>query len=95
MIRGLLVAAAFAAAAIGGALMVSTEAMQSLAPATFTADCGDGYYWSKTAGSCVPVPTQASTPPPGSTYQCADGTFSSSPTSTGACSRHDGIDHPV
>jgi hypothetical protein len=95
MIRAPLVAAAIAAAAIGGGLMVSTEAMQSLAPATFTADCGDGYYWSKTASSCVPVPAQASTPPSGSTYQCADGTYSASKTSQGACSRHGGVDHPV
>jgi hypothetical protein len=55
--------------------------------------CGDGYEWSKTVGTCIPVPTRASTQPPGSTYQCVDGT--SSKTSQGACSRHGGIDHPL
>jgi hypothetical protein len=85
MIRALLAATAIAAAAI--------NAVPS--PVAFADECQDGYYWSKTAGSCVPVPAQASTPPSGSTFQCADGTYSFSKTSHGACSRHGGIDQSL
>jgi hypothetical protein len=94
MIRALLVAAAIAAAASGGALVVSTEATQSLAPATFTADCPPGDY-ANADGTCVPVPAKAPTPPSGATYQCVDGTYSSSQHLQGACSRHGGVDHPL
>ncbi len=57
--------------------------------------CGDGYEWSKTVSSCIPVPTAAPTAPPGATFLCVDGDYSYSKTSKGACSRHGGIDHPV
>lgn len=53
--------------------------------------CGDGYEWSKTVGGCIPVPTAAPTAPPGATFRCADGDWSYSKTSRGACSRHGGI----
>jgi hypothetical protein len=100
-LRAALIAAAIATATVGWA--APPNARSSLAAATLpispviSADdqCGDGYEWSKTIGACIPVPTRASTPPQGATYQCADGTYSFSKTSKGACSRHGGIDHPV
>jgi hypothetical protein len=104
MIRTLLAAAAIGAVTIGAAAASADPTLGAAAGITGLAaspvisagdQCGDGYEWSTTAGSCIPVPTQAPTPPPGATYQCVDGTYSFSPTSTGACSRHGGIDHPV
>jgi len=100
--RATLIAAAMATATVGWA---SPANAQTPIAATVTAptspvisaddQCGDGYEWSKTSGACIPVPTRASTPPQGATYQCVDGTYSFSKTSKGACSRHGGIDHPV
>jgi hypothetical protein len=91
MIRGLLVAAAIAAAAIGAASTVESSGSASW-PVIFTADYPpddnrniDVY--------CVPGPTP--TPPPGTTYQCKDGCYSDSKTPRGTCSHHGGIDHPV
>jgi hypothetical protein len=57
--------------------------------------CGDGYEWSKTINSCIPVPTAAPTAPPGATFQCNDGDYSYSKTVQGACSRHGGISHAL
>lgn len=82
MIHALVAAAAIAAAAIGA----------PTSPVISAGDqCGDGYEWSKTVSSCIPVPTQAPTPPPGATYLCNDGTYSFSPTPQGACSHHGGV----
>jgi hypothetical protein len=57
--------------------------------------CDDGYGWSKTINSCVPVPTAAPAAPPGATFQCNDGGYSYSKTSQGVCSRHGGIAHAL
>jgi len=94
MIRALLVAAAITAPMPAPVASASIGAPTS--PVISADDqCGDGYEWSKTVGSCIPVPTNAPTPPAGATYQCVDGTYSYSKTSQGACSRHGGIDHPL
>jgi hypothetical protein len=90
MIRGLLVAAAVAAAAIGAASTVeSTGSISS--PVIFTASCPPGEYI--TDVHCVPGPTP--TPPPDATYQCRDGCYSDSKTPQGACSHHGGIANHV
>jgi hypothetical protein len=83
VIRGLLVAAAFAAAAIGAASTVESAA----SPVTFIAGCPPGEFVADV--TCVPGTNP--TPPPGSTYQCKDGCFSDSKHSGGACSHHGGI----
>ncbi len=93
MFRALLVAVAIAAPitpAIAAAITAPTSPVISADD-----QCGDGWEWSKTVGRCVPVPTAASTAPPGATFLCVDGDYSFSKTSKGACSRHGGIDHPV
>jgi hypothetical protein len=41
-----------------------------------------------TASTCLPIPSAAPTAPPGATLLCADGDYSFSKTSKGACSRH-------
>jgi hypothetical protein len=45
------------------------------------------------------TPTSTSTAakgvPIGATFQCKDGSYSTAKTSTGACSRHGGVDHPT
>jgi hypothetical protein len=45
------------------------------------------------------TPTSTSTAakgvPIGATFQCKDGSYSTAKTSTGACSRHGGVDHPM
>ena len=100
--RAALIAAAIATAAIGWAPSsnaYSPIALTVTAPAApvISADdqCGDGMEWSKTVGRCIPAPTAAPTPPPGATFLCADGTYSSAQTSRGACSRHGGIEARV
>jgi hypothetical protein len=100
--RATLIAAAVATATVGWASPTNAQSPIAAAIAAPTSpgisgddQCGDGYEWSKTIGACIPVPTRASTPPRGATYQCVDGTYSFSKTSKGACSRHGGIDHPV
>jgi hypothetical protein len=94
MIRGLLVAAAIAAPI---AVPIAAASIQAPRPSVISADdqCGDGWEWSKTAGTCIPAPTRTSTPPQGATYQCADGTYSYSKSSKGACSDHGGVDHAL
>jgi hypothetical protein len=101
MTRALSIAAAIAAAAIGAAstasadpTLVAAAGITGLAasPVISAGDqCGDGYEWSTTVSSCIPVPTAASTAPPGATFLCVDGDYSYSKTSKGACSRHGGI----
>ena len=86
MIRGLVVAAAVAAAAIGAASTLESTG-SSRSPVMFTASPGDHV---PLAVHCVPP-----TPQPGDTYQCRDGCYSDSKTSQGACSHHGGPDHPV
>jgi hypothetical protein len=86
MIRGLVVAAAVAAAAIGAASTLESTG-SSTSPIMFTASSGDNV---PLAVHCGPP-----TPQPGDTYQCRDGCYSDSKTSQGACSHHRGIDHPV
>jgi Protein of unknown function (DUF3761) len=86
MIRGLLVAAAFAPAAVGAALTVESVG-SATSPVIFTASCPPGEF--VTDVTCVPGTNP--TPPPGSTYQCKDGCFSDSKHSQGACSHHGGI----
>ena len=86
MIRGLVVAAAVAAAAIGAASTVERTG-SSTSPFMFTAGPGD---YVPLAVHCVPP-----TPQPGDTYQCKDGCYSDSKTPQGACSHHGGIDHRV
>ena len=39
--------------------------------------------------------TAAGGVPIGATFQCKDGSYSTAKTSTGACSRHGGVDHPL
>ena len=85
MIRGLLVAAAIAAAAIGAGSTVERTG-SATSPGMFAA--GPGYV--PLAVHCVPP-----TPQPGDTYQCRDGCYSDSQTPQGASSHHGGIDHPV
>ena len=85
MIRGLLVAAAIAAAAIGAGSTVERTG-SATSPVMFAA--GPGYV--PVAVHCVPA-----TPQPGDTCQCRDGCYSDSKTRQGACSHHRGIDHPV
>jgi Protein of unknown function (DUF3761) len=91
MIRGLLVAADFAAAAIGATSTVGSVG-SATSPIIFTASCPPGGYWNVNV-HCVPGPTP--TPSPGDTYQCKDGCYSDSPNPEGACSHHGGIDHSV
>ena len=86
MIRGLVVAAAVAAAAIGAASTLESTG-SSRSPVMFTASPGDSV---PLAVHCVPP-----TPQPGDTYQCRDGCYSDSKTPQGACSHHGGPDHPV
>jgi hypothetical protein len=86
MIRGLVVAAAVAATAIGAASTVESTG-SSTSPVMFTASPGDSV---PLAVHCVPP-----TPQPWDTYQCRDGCYSDSKTRQGACSHHRGIDHPV
>jgi hypothetical protein len=67
-------------------------AITSSAPLVSADDqCGDGYEWSKTASTCLPIPSAAPTAPPGATFLCTDGDYSYSKTSKGACSRHGGV----
>jgi hypothetical protein len=86
MIRGLVVAAAVAAAAIGAASTLESTG-SSTSPVMFTASPGNHV---PLAVHCVPP-----TPQPGDTYQCRDGCYSDSKTRQGACSHHGGPDHPV
>ena len=86
MIRGLVVAAAVAAAAIGAASTLESTG-SSRSPVMFTASPGDSV---PLAVHCVPP-----TPQPWDTYQCRDGCYSDSKTPQGACSHHGGIDHRV
>ena len=86
MIRGLLVAAAIAAAPIGAASTLESTG-SSTSPIMFTASSGDNV---PLAVHCVPP-----TPQPGDTYRCRDGCYSDSQTPQGASSHHGGIDHPV
>jgi hypothetical protein len=88
MIRGLLVAAAIAAAAIGAASTVESDG--SATSPVLTTSCLPGDYAPPSGVHCNPP-----TPLPGDTYQRRDGCFSDSKTSQGACSHHGGIDHPV
>jgi hypothetical protein len=98
LLRAALIAAVIATVPIGWA---ATSSAQAPVAATTTAptspvisaddQCGDGSESSKTVGRCIPVPTAAPTAPPGATFPCADGDYSFSKTSHGACSRHGGI----
>ena len=85
MIRGLLVAAAIAAAPIGAASTVESTG-SATSPVMFSASPG----YVPLAVHCVPP-----TPQPWDTYQCRDGCYSDSQTPQGASSHHGGIDHPV
>lgn len=48
-----------------------------------------------TQKSTAPTATAAGGVPIGATFQCKDGTYSTAKTTTGACSRHGGVDHPL
>ena len=56
---------------------------------------------SRTTSSATTTKTPTSTStaakgvPIGATFQCKDGSYSTAKTSTGACSRHGGVDHPM
>ena len=98
LLRAALIAAVIATVPIGWAATSSAQAPDAAtttAPTSpvISADdqCGDGSEWSKTVGRCIPVPTAAPTALPGATFLCADGDYSFSKTSHGACSRHGGI----
>lgn len=100
--RATLIGAAIATAIVGWASPVNAQspiANAVTAPSSpvisVDDECGDGWEWSKTVGRCIPVPTAASTAPPGATFLCVDGDYSYSKTSHGACSRHGGIQAPV
>lgn len=45
--------------------------------------------------SQTPTTTAAGGVPANATFQCKDGTYSTAKTTSGACSRHGGVDHPV
>lgn len=66
------------------------------APASWASgNCGPGYY-ENADGQCIPVPTStgsnSSSPPPGATALCADGTWSFSQHVKGTCSQgHGGV----
>jgi hypothetical protein len=89
MIRGLLVAAAVAAAGFAtvGAADVPTTTI------SVVADCPSGDYTNST-GNCVedptaPVPGQGA--PSGATAKCRDGDWSYSQHHSGTCSGHGGV----
>ena len=48
-----------------------------------------------TQKSTAPTTTAAGGVPIGATFQCKDGTYSTAKTTTGACSRHGGVDHSL
>ena len=48
-----------------------------------------------TTKSTASTSTAAKGVPIGATFQCKDGSYSTAKTSTGACSRHGGVDHPT
>jgi uncharacterized protein DUF3761 len=48
-----------------------------------------------TTKSTARTSTAAGGVPASATFQCKDGSYSTAKTSTGACSRHGGVDHPV
>ena len=48
-----------------------------------------------TQKSTAPTATAAGGVPIGATFQCKDGTYSTAKTTTGACSRHGGVDHAL
>jgi uncharacterized protein DUF3761 len=48
-----------------------------------------------TQKSTAPTATAAGGVPIGAKFQCKDGTYSTAKTTTGACSRHGGVDHPL
>jgi hypothetical protein len=88
MIRGLLVAASIAVAAIGVAASVESTGFGT-SPVTFTASC--------LSGDPAPLDVHC-TPPtqlPKDTYKCNDGCFSNSQTPQGACSHHGGIEETL
>ena len=48
-----------------------------------------------TRSSTARTSTAAGGVPASATFQCKDGSYSTAKTSTGACSRHGGVDHPL
>ena len=48
-----------------------------------------------TRSSTARTTTAAGGVPANATFQCKDGSYSTAKTSTGACSRHGGVDHPM
>jgi len=48
-----------------------------------------------TRSSTARTTTAAGGAPANATFQCKDGSYSTAKTSTGACSRHGGVDHPM
>lgn len=48
-----------------------------------------------TRSSTARTSTAAGGVPANATFQCKDGSYSTAKTSTGACSRHGGVDHPM
>jgi hypothetical protein len=91
MIRGLLVAAAVAAAAGFGTVGAATVPRATI---SVVADCPTGDYTNST-GTCVLDPTAPvpgdSTPPVGATAKCRDGDWSYSKHHSGTCSDHGGV----
>ncbi|WP_094287962.1 DUF3761 domain-containing protein [Mycobacterium lehmannii] len=93
MLRKTLIAAAVTAAALGG-FATATVTDPGTASVSFIASCASDEY-ENSQGDCILRPTDSSQPPESATFVCADGTYSSSVTSRGACSRHGGIDHAL
>ncbi|WP_082961624.1 DUF3761 domain-containing protein [Mycobacterium sp. 852002-51152_SCH6134967] len=87
------IAAALTAAALGG-FAAATVADPDTASIVITASCASDEY-ENSQGDCIIRPTDSAQPPEGATFVCEDGTYSSSVTSRGACSRHGGIDHAL
>jgi hypothetical protein len=53
--------------------------------------CNEATHYINSKGNCVARPLQVGSAPAGASARCKDGTFSSSQTRSGTCSRHGGV----
>jgi hypothetical protein len=63
----------------------------SAADAGSSVACDDDTHYVNAKGNCVLRPVKAASAPDGATAKCNDGTYSSSQTRSGTCSRHGGV----